>query len=260
MEDCNTRHAHERDPYLSFDAPSHTYMLGDRVMKSVTTIIERCFPQFDAIKWANYKALKEGVSPQVILDRWEREAQHARDLGTAMHERIERYYLDKSVGREPEAPSKDSDAYGLFYNFARSTTLHPYRTEWRIYHEEYGVAGTLDFLERRPDGSYYIYDWKRSKKLIAAGSNTVVLESKYKTTGLHPVSNLPDTSYWHYALQLSIYRLILEEKYGIEVAGMCLGVFHPSYERAYIIRNIPYLHREALAVLLSAAQSRVQLK
>ncbi len=253
--DCNQVNAHERDPYLSFEAKSHTYRLGEHEMKSVTTLVEECFPRFDAPFWAGRMARKQGIDPQVILDRWEREACRARDLGTVMHERIERYYLALSRGERPDGPEGDIDAYRLFCNFAANNRLHPYRTEWRIYHEDYGVAGTLDFLERTPNGTFNIYDWKRSKKLVAPDGR-IMAESPRKSTGLHPISHLPDTSYWHYALQLSIYRFILEERYGIRVSGMRLGVFHPTYATPWIV-EVPYLHMEALSVLNNVKHSDI---
>ena len=119
----------------------------------------------------------------------------------------------------------------------------PYRSEWRIYMEEYGVAGTLDFLERRPDGTFNIYDWKRSKKLIAA-DGSVEQTNRYGKRGFYPVNHLHDCSFHHYALQLSIYRYILEHCYGIQVSHLKLGVFHPDYSMAYIV-PVPYLANEA---------------
>ena len=96
-------------------------------MTSVTTLVEDCFPKFDKNYWAARKALQEGVDPDMILDRWDREAQHARDLGTMMHDKIEHYYLGEDQG-------DDMDAYRLFRLFAANNRLHPYRTEWLIYH------------------------------------------------------------------------------------------------------------------------------
>lgn len=157
-----------------------------------------------------------------------------------MHERIERYYLGEDT-------LDDTDALRLFRLFAANNRLYPYRTEWRIYHEDYDLAGTLDFLERTPDGTFNIYDWKRSKKLIEADGR-IICESPYHTKGLHPVGHLPDTSYWHYALQLSIYKFILEERYGIRVSQLKLGVFHPSYSMPWIV-PLPYLHTEVRAIL-----------
>lgn len=236
----NTLNAHERDSLLSFDADTHTYYYHKRPMLSVTTLVEDCFPRFDAEYWAARKADKEGIEPQIILDRWAREAQRARDLGTVMHERIEQYYLGEDAG-------DDTDAFRLFRQFAASNKLYPYRTEWRIYHEDFDIAGTLDFLELTPDGTFNIYDWKRSKKLIAADGR-ILCESPFKSRGLHPVSHIPDTSYWHYALQLSIYRFILEERYGIHVSSMKLGVFHPCYSMPWIV-TLPYLLDEVRGIL-----------
>ena len=236
----NDINAHERDCLLSFDAESHTYYYDGREMLSVTTLVDDCFPKFDAEYWAERKAAKEGVDPQVILDEWEQHARRARELGTKMHDQIEHYYLGEDMG-------DDTDAYRLFRMFAANNRLYPYRTEWRIFHEDYDLAGTLDFLERTPEGSFNIYDWKRSKKLLAPDGR-ILCESPYWACGLHPVKHLPDTSYWHYALQLSIYRFILEERYGIRVSKLKLGVFHPSYSTPWIV-ELPYLQTEVRAIL-----------
>lgn len=236
----NDINAHERDMMLSFDADTHTYFYEGREMRSVTTLVDECFPKFDSEYWAARKAVREGVDPQVILDRWAREARRARELGTSMHEHIEQYYLgDDSYD--------DADSFRLFRLFAANNRLHPYRTEWRIFHEDYDLAGTLDFLEKTPSGTYNIYDWKRSKKLLSPDGR-IICESPHRTMGLHPVNHLPDTAYWHYTLQLSIYRFILEERYGIRVSQLKLGVFHPSYSTPWIV-TLPYLQTEVMAIL-----------
>ncbi len=81
----NDLNIHPRDAHLSFDPDTHSYHFDGREMTSVTTLVEDCFPKFDKNYWAARKALQEGVDPDMILDRWDREAQHARDLGTMMH-------------------------------------------------------------------------------------------------------------------------------------------------------------------------------
>ena len=194
----NELNSHPRDSRLLFDPESHTYYIEGRPLKSVTTLVEGCFPQFDALYWAHRKAPQEGLTPEELMAKWEAEACRARDLGTTMHDKIERYYLGEDSG-------DDTDAYRLFRCFAAVNRLYPFRTEWRIYLEEYGIAGTLDFLERTPDGTYNIYDWKRSRKLINR-FGMVEATSPFRKTGLHPISHLPDCSYYHYALQVSVYR------------------------------------------------------
>ena len=46
--------------------------------------------------------------------------------------------------------------------------------------------------------------------------------------GYGPASDLPDTNYWHYTLQLNIYRWLLEKNYGIKISEMALIVLHPN--------------------------------
>ena len=89
----NELNAHPRDPYLKFDPESHTYTLGDRILLSVTNIVEDCFPKFDADYWALRKAPGMGMTPDELKARWEANATRSRSLGTEMHEKIERYYL-----------------------------------------------------------------------------------------------------------------------------------------------------------------------
>lgn len=243
----NDLNFHPRDPHLCFDAESHTYSVGDAVLTSVTTLVEDCFPKFDADYWAERKAPQLGLTPEQLKQQWEQNACRARELGTIMHDRIEHYYLGSDAG-------DDGEAYSMFRHFAAAVRLYPYRTEWRIYLEDYGVAGTLDFLERRPDGTFAIYDWKRSKKLVDSEGRTI-MRNRFGHRGHSPVGHLDDTPYYHYALQLSIYRLILEMRYGILVSEMKLGVFHPENPMAYII-PVPYLRAEAEAIITRHARKQ----
>ncbi|MBQ7851721.1 MAG: hypothetical protein IKA19_02410 [Muribaculaceae bacterium] len=238
----NERNAHERDYLLTFDEVQHIYTLNGRRMESVTTIVEDCFPKFDAEYWAARKAPALGLTPEQLIAQWEEKACQARELGTCMHEKIEHHYMGIS--------SESDETFDLFLQFAKKYVLQPYRTEWRIFYEEYGIAGTLDFLEYR-DGQFNIYDWKRSEKLVVNG--VVEKESRYRKTALPPIAHLSDTTFYHYALQVSIYRYILEKKYGINVSQSRLAVFHPSYKCPHVI-DIPYLRKEVELVLEHLSQ------
>lgn len=240
--DFNILNAHDRDARLHFDAESHTYTADgiEGRLRSVTELVEDCFEKFDAEYWSERKAPSLGITPEELRRQWREKGERAAALGTELHARIEQYYLGCDCG-------VDDPAYRLFKMFASVVTLTPYRTEWRIYDEDCRVAGTLDFLAWNPDDSTYeILDWKRSDKLIDGGR--AVTESRYGKRGLHPVAHIADCTYWHYALQVSIYRYILETRYGINVCRGRLGIFHPTYTRPYIV-DVPYLRREAADVL-----------
>ena len=226
-----------RDSKICFDCDSHTYTFNGTVFKSVTTIVDECFEKFDADYWARKKAPSLGMTPQAVKDMWDQKGEEARNLGTQMHEKIERYYMG--------FPNSSDETYNLFCQFTEQYKLSPYRTEWAIYDEDSHVAGTLDFLNYQ-DGIFTIYDWKRSNKVIKNGQPEKV--SRWRKHALRPISHIHDTTYWHYALQVSIYRYILEKNYGIKVASSYLAVFHPDYNQPYVV-DVPYMKDEVITVL-----------
>lgn len=237
MIDYNSKNCHERDSKLQFDEASHTYTVDGITYKSVTTIVEECFEQFDADFWAEKKAPAMNMKPKELKALWARKGEEARNLGTMMHEKIERYYLG--------LPNESDETYCLFEQFAAKCQLHPYRTEWAIYDEEYHIAGTLDFLNYH-DGVFTIFDWKRSNKVVVNGVPEV--NNKWHKCAHSPIAHVADTTYWHYALQVSIYRYILEKNYGINVKEGRLAVFHPDNSCPYMV-EVPYMRNEAIAVL-----------
>lgn len=234
---CNQINQHDRDSLIRFDEASHTYSVHGQVYKSVTTLIGECFEQFDADYWAAKKAPSMGVTPEELKAMWECKGEEARNLGTMMHAKIERHYLGFS--------NETDETYRLFEQFIEHYHLSPYRTEWTIYDEDSKIAGTLDFLHY-DQGVFTIFDWKRSNKILVCGSPETT--NRWGKHAYAPITHIPDTTYWHYALQLSVYRYILEKNYGIHVSGGKLGIFHPDNGCPYVV-DVPYLRDEAIALL-----------
>ena len=149
-----------------------------------------------------------------------------------MHKKIENYYQG--------IDSANDDTFNLFRIFANNIKLVPYRTEWAVYDWEYKLAGTIDFVDCQ-NGQYTIYDWKRSDKIIANGMP--IKTNKYGEKGNYPLEHIDNSPYYHYALQLSLYKFILERNYGIKVDKLRLGIFHPTYNKPYLL-EVPYLESE----------------
>ena len=233
----NKRNRHSRDYYISFDEATHIYKVGGITLQSVTNIVENCFPKFDAQLHAKTTAAKMGMTEEEVIAMWERKGKESRELGTAMHQKIESYYQGKD--------SREDDAFRLFKVFADKVKLEPYRTEWAVYDTDYNIAGTIDFVDYQ-DGKYTIYDWKRSDKIIANGMPVKV--SNYQEKGLYPLEHLENCAYYHYALQLSLYKFILEKNYDIKVSDLRLGIFHPSYDKPYVLK-MPYLENEVKTLM-----------
>ena len=238
------KHPHDRDKYIEFDEPSHTYTIkGNADYTSVTTLVHQNFEPLDAdkiienmIKGKNWKNSKYyGKTPMEIKMEWEHNRDRAAREGTQLHYLIECYYNDMSVG-------SDSDEFGYFMNFTRNfehLDKQAYRTEWTIYDEELKLAGSIDMIFKNPDdNTYMIYDWKRCKSIDKTSS-----WNKWSNNDI--ISHIPDTNYWHYALQLNIYKALLEKNYGIQVSKLYLVCLHPENKRKnYELIKIPELNKE----------------
>ena len=106
----------------------------------------------------------------------------------------------------------------------------------------------MDCICKDKDGNLIIFDWKRSKEIRSDGREPM----KY------PLQNLPDCNYFHYALQLNVYKYMLESEYGFNVAGMYLGVVHPTRERPLIV-ELPALPLEIAALVEYESEGEIAL-
>ena len=122
--------------------------------------------------------------------------------------------------------------------------FEPYRTEWLVFKEDIKLAGSIDMLYMKPDGTIAIYDWKRAKE--------IKFENSFQNM-VAPLDHLPDTNYWHYSLQLNIYRRILEELYDITVSELALVVLHPN-NRQYKVIELNRMDDEVSAMFAHRAE------
>lgn len=227
---------HPRDKRIAFDQANHRYYIDNNPDTiSVSQLIDKFFPEFDPIGAAlnlnpNHKYYNYPVED--IIDIWEKDGIEAAKLGTLLHQQIEYYYKSMPF----DASSLE---FKYFLDFKeRFSGMLPHRTEWRIFNEDYLIAGTIDMIYKREDGSYYLFDWKRSKKVVDNKGNLKLSDpahfyTKYAYGGL---SHLTDDSYYKYALQQNIYRHILETKYGFAVSSMNLLILHPEYETYHWVK------------------------
>lgn len=236
---------HERDACISFDEVPHIYTInvndtinGDSNYMSVTTWNHSHFEHFDADaiikkmmsskKWPENKYY--GMSVEEIKVAWEKNRDEAASAGTKMHYDIECYYNKINV-------NNTSIEFNYFLKFVEDfPNLKPYRTEWMIWHEDLRLAGSIDMVYEKEDGTLMIYDWKRSKEI-----KKTTPWVKYSHTEC--ISHLPDTNYWHYSLQLNTYKAILEEKYNKKVSELYLVCLYPE-NTSYKLIKVPDLSNE----------------
>jgi hypothetical protein len=281
------KNTHPRDALIEFDAGPHKYTCaGEANYMSVTTWNHTHFKPFDAdaviakMNLKNPKSKYYGQTPAEIKAGWEKNRDEAAAAGTAMHEAIERYYKggcppSPPIGVNGDENGKDIEDIhsaqiggvhpGVNVDDIRSAQmggvgvsprgipptkfaqfvsdhprLKPYRSEWMIFHEELRLAGSIDMVYENANGTLMIYDWKRCKEIKKANSF-----GEFALTEC--INHLPDTNYWHYALQLNTYKAILEAKYEKKVTSMCLVGLHPNLER-YQLFKVPDLTHEIKAL------------
>ena len=237
------RNTHIRDERIEFNVEQHKYFVDGIPFPSASTLVNKFFPEFDAFGAANRLRRGNplyGMPVDEIVDTWNKRGQEAADKGTFLHEQIENYYLGNQFTRTEE--------FSHFEDFTKTHSfLKPYRCEWRIYDEEFGLAGTIDFVAEN-DGRLEIYDWKRSKKVIDPTNGKPIENDKWGKHGLGKLGNMGDTSYNHYCLQQSLYRFMLEKNYGVEISKMYLIVIHPDYDSFYKV-EVPYMKNYVIYLL-----------
>lgn len=274
MDTLALKNVHVRDAAISFYEPDHKYTIAKdkRPYTSVTTFNTSLFRKFNAPVVAaklventsrmndpNYKYYQ--MSATDIEQMWDANGTEASSRGTSMHLDIERFFNGVPV-------TNNSKEFQFFHDFWRDygcdlasvldetlspdlsktgkiETLIPYRTEWCVYYEEYQLAGSIDMIFENPDGTLQIYDWKRCKEISPEHD-----DKRYPKFSIIPgLGRLPDTHYWKYALQLNMYKRILETKYGKTVTGLFLICLHPDHD-GYQRIELPVLTKTINSVLI----------
>lgn len=233
------KNPHPRDSHIKFDEPTHTYTIdGCSDYTSVTTWIHTHFKNFNADKiiykimssknWEKSKYF--GKTSHEIKTEWDNNRHEAASAGTKMHYDIECFYNEMKV-------ENSSVEYKYFKDFVNDHKhLKPYRTEWTVWDSKLKIAGSIDMVFENADKTLSIYDWKRSKKIIR---NKPFEE--YSTTEC--ISHIPDTNFWHYALQLNTYKAIIERNYNKKITKLCLVCLHPN-QTSYELFEVPELEEE----------------
>jgi len=229
-QELSFKNKHPRDDAIQFDEPTHVYTVNgsSRGIISCTKFLHEFFPHFDAKaviakmmsspKWPQNKYF--GKTADQIQKEWSDSGAAASGAGTAMHLAIEQFLHGHPELIEPGVLKTPEWSHFMKFWDEEKGDLVPYRSEWEVWSEEHKLAGSIDMIfYRKSDDSYVIYDWKRSKEIKQ--------ENEFGT-GFGPVSHLPDSNYWHYTLQLNVYRWFLETFYGLKISDMYIMILHPD--------------------------------
>jgi len=223
---------------IKLEESTHKYILEgheDIAFTSVTTCISEFFDKFDkeavAYKLVTTIPKYKGRSARDLIKEWEESANY----GTAVHKEIEDYIKFK------KAPEMDRAKAGVNWltKYLQKSDYDIF-SEVIVYCKELKIAGTVDLLIfDKVSQKYSILDWKTSK--------AIKTDSYKMKTGNKPETNdLLDCKFNHYALQLSLYRYLLEKNYNLQLDDQLIIHLNSDTVHSYIT---PYFKEHIKSIL-----------
>ena len=180
---------------LKFDEATHRYFLNGIKIISVTKLVSKYKPVFDEDGAILERcAFLAKTSKEEMKARWDKKKNDACDFGKKIHLEIEDYIKFKKPvsGQVAECVKKIDEA----------ETVYP---EVKLCSPRFAVAGTSDLVRVFKGGEFDIIDWKTNSKFSTPMNNP------YRKNMLEPISDLGDSAWETYSLQLWCYAIMLEE-------------------------------------------------
>jgi hypothetical protein len=190
---------YSKDGKVCFNPENHTYFIGDKQLTSVTTYLSQFKNKFDSELIATKYAKKNGLNKLDVLKEWKDKAELSAKNGTICHSIFENYILNDVIELPGIAP-KEKVAKKFINDYFERGLLIPVETEMIVYDEN--LAGQIDCIAKNKSGEYFILDWKTNNKIDKTNYNKFML-------GDYDI--YPDANYYHYSLQLSLYRKMCKE-------------------------------------------------
>ena len=190
---------------VNFTSADHMYWSdmpsGRIVYTSGTSFIGMYGAGFDRDAVAARSARRTGKTEEEVKKSWD----DASTRGTMIHEVYEDVFSGRPVGVLPREGHEDEDRRLIKKAEARARKLMSIGTfvgaEVVVFDPDTMIAGSIDLVLRKPDGTYVLIDHKSNRE---RPTNDYAERNGRKMTG--PLSHLPDGKLEKYRLQLNLYR------------------------------------------------------
>jgi len=264
-----------KDPNFKFNKDLHRYTYhcdktGDvlQTFKSVSGFADEFKEEFNGRKVAENLSESNplyGKPVDEILKIWSDTGKEAARIGTIVHEWIENFYKtatsdDVFASVNTEALLKDPvdlidetarDRVELFKDFykKRLHKLDSVFQEVKVFSKKWGYAGTVDGVFSMDGKKLIIGDYKTNKEFTTDSDWKGSRKRMYE-----PFEDQFDNKHTNYSIQVSLYRLIIEEECGIDMLDPFLLWIPPSGEckifkaKDYRDRIRTYLNTKNLAI------------
>ena len=192
-------------------------------------------------------------SSMVLTALREAERDHTCRYGTRCHEIAESVLQGLELPHSPES-EKEKAAFASIWDYCSKTILPNAETlecEKMVFAHSWGIAGTVDLLLQRPNGDFWILDWKTNKRIRREGFQG--------RTAKVPVEHLPDCEMTKYSLQLNLYeRILRREDYLPQGAKVDRGLLYvnPDTHEGVKYIEIPLMQSSISLMLIDHLENR----
>ena len=213
---------------------------------SGTKLLHRAFAPFDAAAAAAAKSRKTGRPAEEFIQEWKQFGEECAAAGTRTHENCEHQILMQYDKLHTPADEAERIRFCAAWQEVEKLQQIYCRIEPEklVFTPRFLVAGSIDMFCTVDQMHYAIGDWKFVRKLPK--------EAFSGRTGIdRATAYIPDAKFWHYALQLNIYRMILKiEGYIPMTAKVDMFLKHYDFANGTFQHvDIPELSTEALLLI-----------
>jgi len=236
------------DDFQFFEDGHYYKYKGKDIGISVTRFIEEYTNEFDAETIAEKVALKENKTIQQVLDEWKVKNELACEKGHLGHLYAQSLWNKENVLEEIKSCSTGLkmslelilEQANNFYNDYKDRLEHIV-DELIIGSEEFNIASAVDHLFlNKLTGGLVLVDYKTNSDIHK--------NERYAKQMKVPLNHLKDTTLNHYAIQLSIYKYLIEKYTNLKVDEWFI-VYMSENIKNYEIIEIPYLKNEVEKIL-----------
>lgn len=216
---------------IVFNEENHTYQNSEtkEYYTSVSKVLSLYKEPFDKEFHASRKAIKEGVTKDEMIAKWDKTNKEACDKGHNVHRIVENFIKDGTV--------EDNN---LIYAFEKIFNKKDYKrvlSEEIVYSDKYKISGTSDMICDVNNNEFDVLDLKTNKKFLFQNNYGKYLKA--------PLNNLQQCHYNDYSLQLSLYAFLYSGLTNKRVRKICIlyhdGEKFNSYATPYMFWEIQVL-------------------
>lgn len=226
---------------VTLDPTTHTYRdSNNNEYISVTRFINKFVPQFDFELKSKQYAAKYGIDVEEVRRSWNQKNKDSTEFGTKIHEQIENNLKNKNFIIQEEYSDLVTE---ISVEIKNKFDEGKYLLEHPVFDEGYKIAGTSDLIVDNKS-VFSVVDFKTNKKIKFTND----FNDKFL---FDPISHLPNSEYFKYALQLSFYAYLYEKKTQKKLSRLCfywLKRKNDSYtslkDCKWIRYNVPFLKEE----------------